>query len=1087
MSLAPPPERLQLPETLRDQLFDYRRRVWSIKMIEAVAAAIFGLLVAFLLMFLIDRVWDTPASIRLLLFVSAWVGAAVVPLAFYRWVWRNRRLEQLARLLGRGQPQIGDQLLGVIELVRSDAEQARSRALCAAAIQQVAQDASRRDFRAAVPHPRHRLWGWLVGAGVACSLGLLAACPDAATNAWRRLLAPWSNTPRYTFAAVQPLPGTMVVAHGEPFSVAARLGAKTAWRPREGVVQLGEQHPVTAPLKDSQYEFELPSQIDPGWLDVRIGDSAQRVRVEPTLRPELTSVIADVTLPDYLGRSCTQQKDVRGGAISLVKGSTASFTAIASRDLKTAAVDGQERRPQGARVSSPATRIEGTRTMEFRWQDDLGLAGRAPFLLAINGRDDEAPSMSCENLPRQKVVLDSETLQFKVKAQDDFGVKRIGMEWQGVENAVVKTPAKGERILAAGGNDKELLEITGTFTARSLGIEPQPVNVRIFTEDYFPGRGRVYSPAYLLYVLNAEQHAIWLTEQLSRWHRQSLEVRDRELQLYETNKQLRALSPDELDKPEVRRRIENQAVAERTNGRRLTNLVGTGEDLVQQAMRNPEFAVAHLEKWAEMLQILKDIAANRMPSVADLLKQASQSPLAAAATPSAKRPMAGMVRDTRSGSRPSDPKDAKKAPAAVPLVVDRESSQQPPDKNAGQPAPPKPASQPRLTLPLTTLAGKSGDGQPPAPTEQKMEEAVTKQQDLLAEFEKIADELNRVLANLEGSTLVKRLKAASRMQYSIAGRMIDQVRDAFGLSAPRAPDGAAKVIGELAEQESKGSHGVSVIMDDMQSYFERRRFVQFKTVLDEMRKLDVIGNLRQLGDDLKKENGLSIAQCEYWSDTLDRWAEDLVDPACSGTCQAKSRSSLPPALVLEVLLILEGEVNLREETRVGEQARTALSAADYDRQAQQLSKSQDGLKVRLDKVNDQIRQLPDAESEFAYEMSLLGKVADVMNEATGILARPETGSEAIAAETEAIELLLRSRRINPRGGGGGGANPGGGGTGKTIDSAMALLGSGVNQKEVREDRGVSQVTGETGPVLPEEFRAGLDEYFNRLERNAGGQ
>src|SRR5208337_2699489 len=132
------------------------------------------------------------------------------------------------------------------------------------------------------------------------------------------------------------------------------------------------------------------------------------------------------------------------------------------------------------------------------------------------------------------------------------------------------------------------------------------------------------------------------------------------------------------------------------------------------------------------------------------------------------------------------------------------SSQQPPDKNAGQPGAPKPPSQPRLTLPVTTLAGKSGDGKQSAPTEQKMEEAVTKQRDLLAEFEKIADELNRVLANLEGSTLVKRLKAASRMQYSIAGRVIDQVHDAFGLSATRAPEGAAKVIGELAEQEAKG-------------------------------------------------------------------------------------------------------------------------------------------------------------------------------------------------------------------------------------------------------------------------------------------
>ena len=196
---------------------------------------------------------------------------------------------------------------------------------------------------------------------------------------------------------------------------------------------------------------------------------------------------------------------------------------------------------------------------------------------------------------------------------------------------------------------------------------------------------------------------------------------------------------------------------------------------------------------------------------------------------------------------------------------------------------------------------------------------------------------------------------------------------------------------------------------------------------------------------------------------------------------------MPPSIVLEVLQILEGEVNLREETRVAEQARAAIASEEFGKQAGKLSKTQDGLRDRVDKAIDRIKQLPDAENDFAYEMALLGKVSGVMEEATGILATPETGSPAIAAETEAIELLLRSKRINPRGGGGGGANPGGGGTGKTIDSAMALLGSGVNQKEVREDHGVSQATGESGPVLPEEFRAGLDEYFNRLEHNAGSQ
>jgi len=81
--------------------------------------------------------------------------------------------------------------------------------------------------------------------------------------------------------------------------------------------------------------------------------------------------------------------------------------------------------------------------------------------------------------------------------------------------------------------------------------------------------------------------------------------------------------------------------------------------------------------------------------------------------------------------------------------------------------------------------------------------------------------------------------------------------------------------------------------------------------------------------------------------------------------------------------------------------------------------------------------------------------------------------------------LLQSKRINPKaGGGGGGSNPGGGGGGTTHDSALTLLGTGVNAKEVREDRGVSQATGERGSTLPEEFRAGLDEYFNRLERGS---
>src|SRR5260221_7251198 len=116
-------------------------------------------------------------------------------------------------------------------------------------------------------------------------------------------------------------------------------------------------------------------------------------------------------------------------------------------------------------------------------------------------------------------------------------------------------------------------------------------------------------------------------------------------------------------------------------------------------------------------------------------------------------------------------------------------------------------------------------------------------------------------------------------------------------------------------------------MDDIEAYFERRRYQRFKVVLDEMKKEDAVGSLRQLGDELAKETGFSIAQCEYWSDTFDRWADNLLDPACSGKCPGgKSKASLPPSVVLEAMHILEGEINLREETRVVQQVRRGLEA-----------------------------------------------------------------------------------------------------------------------------------------------------------------
>jgi hypothetical protein len=1090
MSTTSSSTRLTIPPSLKEQLGAFRKRVWTTKMIEFVAMATAGLFLAYAAVFIAERIWDTPWQIRTAIFLGVIAIWCMVPYAFHRWVWGHRKLEQVARLLRKREPNIGDQLLGVIELATSDSEQARSPALCAAAMRQVAESAQGRDLTKAAPPSRYRNWSIAASALFALVATTLVVVPEAATNSWLRFFAPWSDTPRYTFAQLENLPNRWVVPHGEEVPLQLKLNPASRWQPARAQASIPYHPPLTAELQNDQYQLNMPPLTDSTSMHLRVGDLTHKMEVVPKLRPEISSMSASIQLPEYLQIKTPLQREVRSGTIQAVIGSSVKVEASVSQPLTSAKVDSQAVEAKDNKFVTPVKLVsEGANpgfTME--WVDTDRLSNREPLTLKVEGLADEQPSLNVEGLLRQLVVLDSEQLNFDLSAMDDFGVKRVGLEWKGMESALVEKPAQGELVLAAGGPENSTMKLNAVFTAKDNNIEPQPIELRVWVEDYLPNRPRVYSAPHMLYVLSPEQHAIWVTEQLNRWHRQALEVRDRETQLNQTNKRLREMTMDELNTDEMRKQLESQAAAEQANARRLTQLGQSGQQLLKQAARNSEIGVGHLDKWAEMLSILNDISANRMPSVSDLLDKASKNAPGEneSLAQNKSSEMAGQIRDTSSGA--GSGKEEKKdqpPPPSVPALVDAESSQQPKDNKPDDgEAGSKSNKQGRFTLPTTTVAG-SGKSQPQNQQE-AMQEAVKQQDELLAEFQKLADDMSELLGNLEGSTLVKRLKAASREQLQVANRIGDRIPSTFGVRTGFA-DEDKTALNELTKVEAKSADTLSSIMDDMQAYFDRRPLKKFKVVLDEMKEFDVLSGVRSLADDIPKEQGLSIAQAEFWSDNLDRWADDLVDPASKGSCPgSKSRDSLPPSIVLEVLQILEAEVNLREETRVAEQSKKGVEEKAFAESVDKLGDKQGGLADRVEKVIGRIEQLPEAQVHFEKEMQLLAQVTDVMQQAEDLLYTHETGAITIAAETEAIELLLQSKKINPKArGGGGGSSPGGGGEGTTSDLALALSGAGTNEKEDREYRETQSTTGETGAQLPEEFRSGLDQYFNTLEKQSG--
>jgi hypothetical protein len=279
-----------------------------------------------------------------------------------------------------------------------------------------------------------------------------------------------------------------------------------------------------------------------------------------------------------------------------------------------------------------------------------------------------------------------------------------------------------------------------------------------------------------------------------------------------------------------------------------------------------------------------------------------------------------------------------------------------------------------------------------------------------------------------------------------------------------------------------------VIQSDLDAYYQRKQDARFKTTLDEMKSSRIVVALAGDGDKVSTNlTGQGMTGSQYWADTLDRWAEEMVAASNCKACSSCSGDSLPPEIVLKVMQALRDEMKLRDQTRENENAKPAVPPETYATGSKNLAETQIGISGHTSDAMADILALPQGAQKFPKEVKLLKDVTGVMDEAHGILESVNTGPQAVAAETDAIEMLLQTKRSGNKGGGGGGSNPGGGGRGTTSDAALADYGPGGDAQAVVQARPVGQDTGVAGQKFPDEFKAGLDSYFGLLEKQAAGK
>lgn len=886
-----------MPDSLRTQLTSFRGNLWKIKVAEAILAGLFGLLFSYLIVFGLDRIWSTPGMVRLAILIGGTsLFVIFAPYWIHRWVFGHRREDQLARLIARKFPRLGDRLLGVVELQdQKESKESLSPELRAAAMRTVASEAKGQDFVKALPNSRHRSWSLAVLTVFALSGTALVLAPKAGMNALKRWLMPLADTPRYTFTKLDPYEETLIVPYDEPFEISLSLSSETDQRPASGTARFGIQEPVVADLDEETYLFQFPGQTEAGDVTIQIGDTRQSIRVQPTPRPDIGPVTATLTYPDYL-QIKSKRMELRTGNMTAVIGSKITLQAntvparplskgtltvrtlpkIQERDMFTEPEEEEQPKPEpdplpepaltalditGASMASrPVEVIENPTELQLNWRDEHGLDDVGGYRLRVEPFADQSPLAYIQGIDRQTVLVETGTIEFDVICEDDFGIRRIGYEYSGqFTKPTDETPSNGSMPLMDGAPDKRRLGDKVSFSPSTLGIKPQKLEIRAYVEDYYPGRGRVYSEPITLFILTENEHAQLLKEQFDRIIGELEDAARREQGDFDENQRLEREDDETLQEDQGLEKLEEQEMREGENIEKMDDLSERMEKLLTEALRNSEIDSETMQKMAETMQKMQELSQQDMPKVEQNLNEAQ------------------------------DPQST------------------------------------------------------PEQSKQDLKEAIEEQRKVLEKMRETIEKANEANRNFEASTFVNRLRRAASEEDSIASTLINSVdvddgdKSIAGLSVEELDPADQRIIGELAMQQRRTASDVRWIQEDLGHFYARTQKEEHKELLTAMRESQIDVKLDGVRERIAgNKTYQAIMGTKKWAAQLREWANILDPPQEQGDPPGGPGSEGAPEglddndfeFMLKVMKMIQTEQDIRARTRALEQLRRTLKMQD---------------------------------------------------------------------------------------------------------------------------------------------------------------
>ena len=848
-----------LPDELSVNLDFFKKKLWRIKIAEAILAGVFGLILSFLIIFALDRFWETPTSVRLVTFI---VGVSLftifAPYWIHRWVYGHRRDNQIARLISKQFPHLGDRLLGAVELQdQSEETECLSPELRSAAMREVAEEIARRDLNLALPPSRHYKWAIIVAVLLLLSIITFTTSPQASGNALKRWLFPMSETPRYTSTKfdLSNFNTPHYVAYGEPFILKAPLAENTNRSPNTARARYGKGQWVQSSLKNNAYTFEIPAQRSAQKLQIEAGDALQRLQIEPVMRPSLKSIRASIKLPEYLERGNTNA-DIRSGFITVLEGSHVTIQAKTSRKLKSASANiiqvlepenidlpaPEPVKPEQVTLSVADTQFtsapfvigETPIIVPIEWLDVYNLKPNKTLKLRIESTRDQRPTSYLQGVNRQHIMLAGDTLDLTLLNEDDYGLKNCGIAWSSDLNTQ-DTSSSGELALSEGAPTKTNLETPFAFSPANLKIQPQKLYLRSWAEDYKPNGERAYSEPSVIFILTPEEHAQVLKADFDKITAKLEEIAREEQNLNDENKRLSKKSEKELQNDLAQKKLQDQQNSEKDNTERMQKLNESMESLFKDAVRNGEIDKETLKKMSQAMQTMKEVGDKDLPQVEKKLQEAQN--------------------------------------------------------NSEQ-------------------------------AKEKLNEAIEKQDKALEKMKQAIQQARDAKKNFEAGNFIARLKKAARNTNNTATSFISMIDQVIGQSFGDLDPVEQRSINDILKKQTQTSADIRWIKEDLTHYYARTQQEKHKELADAMNSSIIDESLRALSANVEKNISFkSIQESKKWAKQLAEWAKQLEgnkNEASGGGGDGAGGASQEDQdfeFMLKVMRMIQKEQEIRGRTR----------------------------------------------------------------------------------------------------------------------------------------------------------------------------